>query len=312
MEHHLILTCSKNDIVKYKNTNNYSLCDLNQSFQFQNYNTIAVIDSGDIQSGNISQDGFYKTLIVPCTNIMANLSLYLVYSNSNSTLSSNVQKYLQSLPIFIVLLSLIFFIWAINWIFNFSFKNYFHLFLTIFFLINIIYKTLGYFDLKSQSKSDINISIFSNQYQVIHFFKIFILYMVTTIGVSGISFVYTINSLKVKLSYFMVNVIFNLLSTISCLYLKNHFDDDLYLTDLISVYLDFYYCIMIALFIVNCLVNYDFNLGSRKGHFLKWFVIFTVILYNILMFLNEHDYYYTPFEHFYLTNLSLNNLLCLK
>lgn len=292
------------EMAKYKISDKYSICNPSLFSKFNHVNVITVTDGYGNSSGVIVKDGFYKTLIMPCTKFISNISFYTYYSNPNSKLSSNVQKYSQSLPIFIILISLLFLIWVINWIFNFSFRNYFHLLLTIYFIINIADKILSYFDLKSQSKSDINITPISSAYQKIHKFKLFISYMVTIVVVFGVSIVFNSNKTKYELLYFIPIIIFSILSSLSCIYMKNNFDDNSALTHIVFTYLFIFQLSFNSMTILHYITIS--NPLLIELNLFQCLVISTFVIYNLLICLNEFNFFYSPFKSFYLTNLSLD------
>lgn len=78
--------------------------------------------------------GNYDTLIMTCSLPIMILSLYLTYLNPNSCLSTSVQSCIKVFPKLIIVLSVIFVIWMINWFCYFTLANVFHLFVTIYLL----------------------------------------------------------------------------------------------------------------------------------------------------------------------------------
>lgn len=302
---YLVFLGTQDEIEKYKkyakftktNVSNgfYQPCNLNnQNLSLNNFHIIKVKDGYGHISGSIENESILQPLIISCTYFSSSFSLDIKYMNPDSALSSTIQPCLKTYPIILLISSTFFLIWIINWFNHFSFNNSIHLLLTLFFLINLIDKTLSAYDLllKSESELPTQISIASEK---VHTFKLFLLNNIMLLVSFGYCFYY--ESMQ-PMTYILVFIVsFVLTFSVTNLHNSEKFSA-------FFILFSFLIFLMIIFFIISFSIYYDDSIFS----WLKVSISISIFIYTVITNLNDYNFLLTNFKNFYSNYIIFNTI----
>lgn len=149
----IFLIATEEEMEKFMTEQNlYKPCNVTVPI---NYYTISQLNNESSKiTGTIEKRGMYNTTILSCEYFHSEFSVEMIYNNPTSHLSYNVQNILITNPIIVVISIILFILWIINWLRNFTMKNLIHIILTISFLFFVIEKILFLFESIEKNKSD--------------------------------------------------------------------------------------------------------------------------------------------------------------
>ena len=142
-------------IYNYLNKNEVETACLN--YTIPNHENIHVIRMNEGKynlTGIINENTTYATTIKSCSNNHKGFFIELIYTNPDSPFSYDVVNALNFLLFDNYARIILFSIWLLNWLINFSLKNTLHLFITLTFFVFIVSKGINYLNIKKRFESN--------------------------------------------------------------------------------------------------------------------------------------------------------------
>jgi hypothetical protein len=117
---------------------------------------IEIVDNLRTFQRIIEDPGVYFPYVFSCDQLFSRYSIELEMRNPDSLLSADFHPSLLIKPIMIGFLGVVMVFWIVNWIRNFTLKNYLHLTLSAVFFVQLLYLLIGFIELRNLTNHDTN------------------------------------------------------------------------------------------------------------------------------------------------------------
>lgn len=295
----IFLIATEEEIEKFMNEQNlYRPCNLTVSINHYNITQLHK-DSSKI-NGLIEEQGKYNTTIMSCDYFHSEFSFELIYNNPDTCLSYNVRNLLITNPIISIISVILFILWLINWIKNFSMKNIIHITLSLSFLFFVLQKFFFIFETIERNKSDFP-SYFQSYRKL--FQLLFITYFLSTfLSIENQLFLHRFKNMKVFVLLLNLLVSWNLGDSL----LKTDYfsdDDDIDVQSFVSIFL------WELLLIFPMFLTFLFNIGNVNYFFIAFVFLYAIFYVLFYTFYSIEDTFLI--DYYVIFIIDIFNITCL-